>query len=520
MSSTNTPNQRAKSNGLGASHVIAIVLGVILALTGIGSLIGAGVLGWANATQRDSQGYFSTPTDRFASSTYAITSDRIDLNSGAGPGEWGKWFTKNDNVATVRIRTKTPSNVFVGIGSQTDVDRYLAGVAHDEVTKVNYRPFKATYRRSPGTATPALPASQTFWVAKNSGESANTLTWVPTQGEWAVVVMNADATPVVKADIALGIRVTFLGWIIGALSIGGAVALLLGVALIIIGASRSQRASDRGEQGSAGTPFVPPAGLLEQSTSRSSPVRLEGHLTEPLSRWLWLVKWLLLIPHVIVLFFLWTAFGVLTIVAGVAIVFTGRYPRSLFDFNVGVLRWTWRVQFYGPGAYGTDIYPPFTLAPMAYPATLEIDYPERLSRGLVFVKSWLLAIPHLIIIAVFSAGWTTYNNNSRGWTVTQTGFSGGLIGICTTIGGIVLLIRRAYPNGLFDFIVGMNRWVYRVVAYVALMTDEYPPFHFDGGPTEPNSTERGSTPASAPATTGATLSPSSGSSSWNSATSR
>ena len=488
MSSTNTPNQKAKSNGLGAGHIIAIVLGVILALTGIGSLLGAGALGWANATQRDSQGYFSTSTDRFASSAYAITSDRIDLNSGAGPGEWGEWFTNNDNIATVRIRAKTSTNVFVGIGPQTDVDRYLAGVAHDEVTKVNYRPFKATYRRSPGTATPALPASQTFWVAKNNGESANTLTWVPTQGAWAVVVMNADATPVVKADIALGIRVTVLGWIIGALSIGGAVALLLGVALIIIGASRSQRASDRGEQGSAGTPFVRPAGLLEHLTPRSSPVRLEGHLTEPLSRWLWLVKWLLLIPHVIVLFFLWTAFGVLTIVAGIAIVFTGRYPRSLFDFNVGVLRWTWRVQFYGPGAYGTDIYPPFSLAPMAYPATLEIDYPDHLSRVLVFVKSWLLAIPHLIIIAIFSAGWSWNRNSSNGfWRTTQLGYPGGLIGICATIGGIVLLIRRAYPKGLFDFVIGMNRWVYRVVAYVALMTDEYPPFHFDGGPTEPNS---------------------------------
>ena len=116
MSNTNTPTQQAKNNGLGAGHIIAIVLGAILALAGIASLIGAGTLGWANATQRDSQGFFSTSTDRFASSTYAITSDRIDLNSGAGPGEW---FTNNDNVATVRIRTKTPSNVFVGIGSIT-----------------------------------------------------------------------------------------------------------------------------------------------------------------------------------------------------------------------------------------------------------------------------------------------------------------------------------------------------------------------------------------------------------------
>lgn len=237
--------QQTKTDGLGAGHIIAIVLGAILALAGVGSLLGAGALGWANVTQRDSQGYFSTSTERFISSTYAITSDRIDLNSGARPGEW---FTENDDVATVRIRAKTPSNLFVGIGSQSDVERYLSGVAHDEGTKVNYQPFDATYRRSPGTAAPALPGNQTFWVAKNSGEGDGTLTWAPTKGAWAVVVMNADGTPAVNADIALGLRVTVLNWIIGALSLGGAVALLLGVALMIIGATRSRRGSDRSPQ--------------------------------------------------------------------------------------------------------------------------------------------------------------------------------------------------------------------------------------------------------------------------------
>jgi hypothetical protein len=182
---------------------------------------------------------------------------------------------------------------------------------------------------------------------------------------------------------------------------------------------------------------------------------------------------------------LWIAFVVVTVVAAVAIVFTGRYPRSLFEFNVGVLRWTWRVQFYGPSAYGTDAYPPFTLERAAYPATLDIEYPEHLSRWMVLVKSWLLAIPHLIIIGIFSAGWSLWNGNRFGWTATQYGFPGGLIGSCAIVAGILLLVRRTYPVGLFDFIIGMNRWVYRVVAYVALMTDDYPPFHFDGGPTEP-----------------------------------
>ncbi|MFZ0342170.1 MAG: DUF4389 domain-containing protein, partial [Gaiellaceae bacterium] len=110
----------------------------------------------------------------------------------------------------------------------------------------------------------------------------------------------------------------------------------------------------------------------------SYPVRLEGELTEPLSRWLWLVKWFLLIPHFICLLFLWLTLVLSAIAASFVLLFTGRYPRGLFDWNVGVLRWTWRVSFYGYSALGTDRYPPFSMgeAP-GYPARLEIDYPEH-----------------------------------------------------------------------------------------------------------------------------------------------
>src|SRR4051794_27984307 len=94
------------------------------------------------------------------------------------------------------------------------------------------------------------------------------------------------------------------------------------------------------------------------------PVQVEGRLEPQLSRGLWLVKWLLLVPHAIVLAFLWIAFLVLTVVAWFAILVTGRYPKAIFEFNLGVFRWTWRGSFYGYSAPGTHPHPPFTLPPL------------------------------------------------------------------------------------------------------------------------------------------------------------
>ena len=215
--------------------------------------------------------------------------------------------------------------------------------------------------------------------------------------------------------------------------------------------------------------------------SASYPLHVEARLDVPLSRWRWLVKWLLAIPHYVVLAFLWLAFTALSAVALVAVVATGRYPRSIFDFNVGVLRWTWRVQYYAYGALGTDRYPPFTLADVPdYPARLEVEYPEHLSRGLALVKWWLLAIPHYLVVAFLAGGGTFLARD--GW------FGGGLIALLVLVAGVVLAFTGRYPASLFDLVLGLNRWVLRVVAYAGLMTDEYPPFRLDGGGTEPGGT--------------------------------
>jgi Domain of unknown function (DUF4389) len=220
----------------------------------------------------------------------------------------------------------------------------------------------------------------------------------------------------------------------------------------------------------------------EETMDRSYPVQVQARLDEPLSRWLWLVKWLLAIPHLIVLFFLWIAFAVVTVIAFFAILFTGRYPRPLFDFNLGVLRWSWRVAYYTYSALGTDRYPPFSLGEEPdYPATLDIAYPERLSRGLVLVKWWLLAIPQYAIVAAFAGG-AAYTGGS-GHTWQANGLDGGLIGLLVFFAAITLLFAGRYPRGLYNLVIGMNRWVLRVTAYAALMTDAYPPFRLDQGGT-------------------------------------
>ena len=196
--------------------------------------------------------------------------------------------------------------------------------------------------------------------------------------------------------------------------------------------------------------------MTTQSTG-TYPVVVEGELDSSLSRWLWLVKWVLTIPHIIVLFFLWIAFVIVTVIAFFAILFTGRYPRGMFDFNVGVLRWTWRVGFYSYSALGTDRYPPFSLKIEDYPANLEVEYPSQLSRGRVLIKSWLLAFPQLLIVTVL----------------------GDLLDLMVFFAAIVLLFRGRYPGDLFELSMGINRWTLRVMAYTALMRDEYPPFRLD-----------------------------------------
>ena len=199
------------------------------------------------------------------------------------------------------------------------------------------------------------------------------------------------------------------------------------------------------------------------------------------SRLLWLVKWLLLIPHSVVLVVLWVAFIALTIVAYIAVLFTGRYPRGIFNFNVGVLRWSWRVGYYGYQVLGTDRYPPFSLAPDPdYPADLWIDYsrpdPELPAAGRVAAGP-AARIP---VRRDRRLGYAVYRDGNL---VTQTGLS--LVTVAVLIAAVGLTFTGDYPRGLYDLLTGIARWSLRVLAYVALLTRQYPPFRLDQGGDEP-----------------------------------
>jgi len=181
------------------------------------------------------------------------------------------------------------------------------------------------------------------------------------------------------------------------------------------------------------------------------PVRYDVDYPEELNRWLIFVKWLLAIPHFLILFALGAVSGIIGVIAFFAILFTKRYPRGLFDFVVNVNRWNANV-----GAYTgllRDEYPPFSWEPANYAVKYEVDYPDELNRWLPLIK-WLLAIPHQIVLIVL------YVVALFVWVIAW----------------FAILFTARFPRGMFDFVVGVTRWGYRVNAYTSLLRDEYPPF--------------------------------------------
>ncbi|MDQ4082365.1 MAG: hypothetical protein M3123_05695 [Actinomycetota bacterium] len=216
-----------------AGRVVLLVVGSIAALIALALLVAGGVLLWAHLTQRDEGGFFTTSAQTFETRSYAVTSEEVDL--GADPSE-SDWIA---GIATVRLAAEPEDagrELFVGIARERDVEAYLGGVAHDEVVDVDYDPFRVDYRREGGGRQPAAPTEQDFWVAEATGGGEQELEWEIEEGRWTIVMMNADGSRGVAADVSVGAKVDFLLWVAIGLLVGGVVVGAASAAAIVFGA--------------------------------------------------------------------------------------------------------------------------------------------------------------------------------------------------------------------------------------------------------------------------------------------
>ena len=247
---------------MSAGRVVLIILGAIGVLFGLAVLAGGGFLLWADRTQRE-DGYLTTPTERFETPTYALTRTRLDVETNGAD-----WVLNDNWFGKIRIRGESPGakTLFMGIGPEASVAKYLASVAHASVQDVEFDPFRVTYHQVAGGAPQGLPTAQHFWVASASGVGTQTLTWKVRDGDWSIVLMNADGSRGVDAHIDLGAKLSFLLWVAIGLLIGGTLVVVGSTALIVLAARRprpppplaSPVTSSASGPGSAPPPGPPP----------------------------------------------------------------------------------------------------------------------------------------------------------------------------------------------------------------------------------------------------------------------
>ena len=216
----NTPHTPAARRSGG--RIASIVAGGVAAVLAVGLIAAGAVLLWGDS-KKDDHGYLSTGKERYAASTYALASDNLDVDlDGAG------WTMDRDDLGNVRLAVESTAGkpVFVGIARTSDVSDYLRSTSYPSVTDVDYSPFRASYRDHGGDRRPALPAQQGFWAASAHGSGTQTVAWDLQDGDWSIVVMNADGSRGVDTHISAGAKVPLLGTL-GWVSLGGALVLLM-----------------------------------------------------------------------------------------------------------------------------------------------------------------------------------------------------------------------------------------------------------------------------------------------------
>ena len=212
----------------GGGHIALVVVGSIVAVLATGVLAGGGVGLIFDQTQRDDQGFLMSSSERFSTGSYALMSEQV-RGDFEGPDR-----IPTGLIGTVKVRSDSAAPIFVGIAPADRVERYLANVPRDELRDLG----DANGTPLAGTGAPAAPQTQPFWVARATGSGEQSVRWKVRDGEWRAVVMAADGTRGVDADLSVGTTVPELGWLSGGLLVGGGILLLVGGTLIYLGARR------------------------------------------------------------------------------------------------------------------------------------------------------------------------------------------------------------------------------------------------------------------------------------------
>lgn len=217
--------------------LLAIVVGGVLAVLATILVLGAAALFWAGDVKTDADGYYTTATHTYSSPTRALVTDNLDIDA-----EFAGEAIGSDRLGRLRIDPQVAGGAkpaFVGVAPTRDVKAYLDGVQHEQISDINLDPFTLDKRRAAGEGRPAMPGAQTFWSATSTDGRA--LDWTVRSGDWSVVVMNADGSPGVKVDAAVGATAPFirdLAWFLMAIGIGLAVIALAPVVLGLRGLTR------------------------------------------------------------------------------------------------------------------------------------------------------------------------------------------------------------------------------------------------------------------------------------------
>jgi hypothetical protein len=231
-----TPPKRSRG-----ARVALLVGAGVASLLAVGALSVGALALWGDS-QKDAQGYISTDSERFAASTHALATESLDVDLDGAEG-----LVDATGLGDIRldVASQTDKPVFAGIARTDDVSAYLADTSHTTVTDLDYEPFEASYSPQAGERSPAKPGGESIWAASTQGAGPQTLTWEAEDGDWSIVVMNADGSPGVAADISAGAKLPFLtevGWS----AIGGGAILLIAAATLTLLGVRSPRKGSRG----------------------------------------------------------------------------------------------------------------------------------------------------------------------------------------------------------------------------------------------------------------------------------